>query len=200
MTIAASAAFHAWFEANNFEWLLKPMALLAAFSAGLARGEPRLPIPFRIAGAAVLLGLSGWMLSSHGPSTWSLRETKLRETVEEALSGPRRDWRIMAYGMRPCTVLALMRVPFELIPEASVEQSQAAIAAAVEHSTVPTVVLLDRLVMSGMPWVFENSRSFRLPLDDVPETATVHHLRRDGLTCAIFFTPAGSTTAPAESR
>jgi hypothetical protein len=191
----ASSAFHAWFEAENFEWLVLPFALVVTLAAGLARGEPATGRRARLAGAGVLIALSAWMLAAHGPSTLKLRERRLIGMVEEAVGGPRRGWRALAYGGRAGAALTVLGVPFEEL-RAYPHDARSAFESVLEEvrsRPVPTVVVTDRLVGTGMPYVLDRYASVRLDYDALADGAEIRFLRREGLVSAMFVTPAASS-------
>jgi hypothetical protein len=198
VTLVLRAWFHTWYEAENFEWLLLPLSFLAAFSAGLARGEPATGRILRYAGGAILVALAACALLSHAPSTWRLRERRLTSVIEEAVAGPRAQWRILAQGGRVATGLKLLGVRYEDVPEAPSDpvKSMRSMMTAIGASPVPTVAILDRLVLSGMPYEIEHHESWRLPYDDLGDTPAAQFLRRGGLTCAMFITPPAAASRP----
>lgn len=206
VTLAARALFHTWFEADNFEWLMFPIALVAAASAGIARGAPATGPAARCGAALVLAGLVAWMLGSHLPTTWQGRGRVYMGLVEEAAGLRRAGVRFLAQGETPGTALALLDVPFEKIGEVPGRPDQTIdlIAAELGAHPVETVVILsDRFVINGQPYMVSKRERWRLSFDDLPETLTaadglaVRLFRRDGLTLAARFTPAPRTSRPA---
>lgn len=99
-TLVCRALFHAWFEANNFEWLILPVALLVAVGASIAHGDPRTPIQFRRVGVLMLVSLAAWSLFAHARSTWALRDRSFARVIDDALDVERGGVEFMTVGVR----------------------------------------------------------------------------------------------------
>jgi hypothetical protein len=201
VTLAARALFHTWFEADNFEWLVFPVAALAGVSAGMARGSPATGPVARCAGLLLVGGLVAWMLGTHLRTTWSLRGRSFMSAVEEAV-GPDRDrLRFLAQGETPSTALALLGVvryekilEVSLHPESTVDLVRAEIAA---RPVDTVVVLTDRLIVNGQPYFAHQRGALRLPYDEFQDTPFVRFIRREGLTCAVRIRPDPSASRSA---
>jgi hypothetical protein len=209
LTLVGRAAFHSWYEANNFEWLVMPIALVAAVSAGLCHGEPATGTAARRTGIALLLGLTAWLLIAHGKWTWALRERRLMTAVVEVAGPEWRRWRFIANGARPSEALHLLGArPFaEGAPLAGTYRDLAIkggddavflanLAAELQARPVPTIVITDRFVMDGMPYTAWSEHSWGMdrPGFELPGFELV----RKGSpprTYAARFSPGTATTA-----
>jgi hypothetical protein len=114
--------------------------------------------------------------------------------------------RFLAQGETPGTALALLALPFEKLGEipGRPDQTIDLIAAELRAQPVETVVILsDRFVINGQPYMVSKRERWRLSFDDLPETLTaadgltVRLFRREGLTLAARFTPAPRASRPA---
>jgi hypothetical protein len=192
-TLFGRALFHTWFEADNFEWLLMPLACVAAVASGLARGEPATSPASRAGGALVLAALGAWMLGSHLPTTWRLRARDYVSVIDEAATPRRAGVRYIALGETPGTALALLDLPWERIEDTPCDavSLSALVAAELKAHPVETVVVLpDRFVLSGQPFTMRLRDGLRIDIDGAPDTPLVRFVRRGGLTCAVRLKPA----------
>jgi hypothetical protein len=187
VTLLVRALFHTWFEADNFEWLILPVVLVAAFSAGLAHGAPATPLWWRRAGAAVLLVFAAWLLAAHAAPTWTLRERALIQAIEHAASVDRDRWRFIAASTRADLALTLAGVPHATVPEG--ERAIARVEAELVAQPRPTVVVWDRGILDGMPHSIRNLRDALTDLDTVRLPASFEKLERDGLAYGVRWTP-----------
>jgi hypothetical protein len=179
-TLVGRAFFHTWFEADNFEWLVPQVALVAAAASGAANGRPAMARVPRSAGAVVLAGLAAWLLASHGPWTPGLRRRGLMEAVEEAVRADRTEWQVVAFGERVPTALILLGIPHESVGRGeTIEAAFARIGAA--RRVRPTIVVADRIVEDGMPFRFRHPETLARKLDSDPAPPGVDLLRRNGL-------------------
>jgi hypothetical protein len=166
LTLIGRALFHSWFEADNFEWLVLPVAFLVAWAASLVKGAPATPRLARAAGVAAILGLCAWLLYAHALPTWRLRGRRLMSSVEEAVRVDHARWRFLAYGGRVKEALALLGIPelrdgapraegtyLDIAPRGTdVDQFFALLEEERERYPIPTIVIADRFVIDGMPF------------------------------------------------
>lgn len=172
--------FFSWYEADNFEWLMLPIALVLAFGAGFAHGEPATRPVARAAGAAILCGLAAWLLVAHGPWTWKLRERHLIQAVKLAANVDWNDWRFIAYGGRVATGLKLIGVPVETgearlghhvdiaVADFGDTSPQVIIEQEVARHPMPTIAITDRFVNDGMPDDLRAPSAWAIDTMDLP--------------------------------
>jgi hypothetical protein len=196
--LACWSLIHAWFEPHNFEWLMLPLAFLAAFGAALARGAPVGPLAIRVAGGGLLAGLIAVQLAVHGPTTWKLRERQFMSAIEDAAGSERAGVLYVAHGVRAGTGLMLTGVSYTTIPE---NRTIPSVLAEFEGRAQPIVIVTaDRLVLSGMPEAEARRRSLSEPFDLLPDKSGLRFVRRQGLVCAIRIDPANADTKPKRAK
>lgn len=182
-------AFHAWFEAGNFEWLVLPIAACAAGASGLACGEPATPRWMRGAAVLLLLGLAGWLAVAHGPTTWMLRERTVVTSVREATTSARGDWRFLAASVRAHQAMALLRVPHDRIDEGPGVLDR--LREELEKRPAPTAILWDRGLLDGMPHALRHVRRAVTEIDTRVLPDDWKKITRDGLVHGLAWTPPG---------
>ncbi len=163
--------FYTWFEPQNFEWWFVDMVLLVALCCAGLR-NPRHAVRI-IALALTTLGIAG-VLSAHGPSTCTLRNTSLARAAAVAAewSHDAKGPVVLSYGYRAHTALHLLRVPHdaELLrepPEA--EEAGRRLQHALATTGKPLVVLLDRFVGDGQPAQYSLTLDYLAHwLDEIP--------------------------------
>jgi hypothetical protein len=207
LTLIGRALFHSWFEADNFEWLVLPVAFLIAYASSLTRGAPATPPAARVVGGALLLGLIAWVLYAHGAHSWQLRDRQLMRSVEEAVRVDRSRWRFLAYGGRVKEALVMLNVPelkdgaptaegtfLDIAPRGTgVDEFFTMLEAERGRYPIPTIVIADRFVIDGMP--------FRARLDgtwgiDSNELAGWDIVRRRGRAYLGRWVPPASDSRP----
>ena len=179
LTLIGRACFHSWYEADNFEWLVMPVALVAAVCAGFCRGEPATGLASRRTGVAMLLALSAWLLIAHGKWTWELRDRKLMTAVDEATRVDRDRWRFVVNGARSAEALYLLgfKPHDENGPEEGTYRDLAIhggsdavflenLTAELQAHPIPTVVITDRFVMDGMPYTAWSDQQWAMDRSD----------------------------------
>jgi hypothetical protein len=174
VTLVARASFHAWFEPHNFEWLILPIALGAAFASGLVHGAPATPPAMRRTGAAILVLLTAWFLAAHGASTWRLRDRSFIRSMEAAVNVDRKEWRFLAASLNAHTALDLLEVPHDAIRESP--RSLEDVARALRANPVPTTVLWDRGLGDGMPNTLRQAGEIVSEIDTMPMPPTWERL------------------------
>jgi hypothetical protein len=195
MTLAARAPFHWWYEADNFEWLVLPVAFVLAFAANLARGEPATSLWIRRVGIVFLIGLGFGILWAHGLDTWKLRERKLMLSVEQAVDVDRARWRFLVDGGRTGAALSIMRIPYLDLSrgENGTVDILARLQEELERRPVPTTVIADRFVMDGMPHTARSDWPWPVDQLGLPGWQI---LRRDGRAFAGRWTPPQAESSP----
>jgi hypothetical protein len=181
ITLVGRALFHSWYEADNFEWLVLPIAFILAYGAGRARGEPGTPVVARVGGALILIGLALWVLVAHGLSTWDLRERRLMSSVEEAARVDYTKWRFLAHEARVGEALYLIGIDqysgagrregtfSYLIPKApNAEDFFDLLELELKKHPIQTIVIADRFVMDGMPDTMRADFVWGLDQGDLP--------------------------------
>ena len=191
--------FYLWFEPGNFEWWLAPLSLLTLAACSLARGEPRFPRWLRCTGGTLLIAVSLLCLVAHGPSMWSLRETRLRPATQVALEAARRHpgCLVSACGSRAFLALDLegVDVTTQLPPRWTVDATAIAMLQA-EACDRPLLVFFDRdLHGAGMP----ATRDRPGPLDALDTHSfppSVEVCRYRDRVVALVFPPLGKSPPP----
>jgi hypothetical protein len=200
VAVVPRAVFYAWYEADNFEWVVLPVAFAAAFGAGLARGEP-VTRPFtREVGAWILVLLASWLLAAHGPYTWRLRERTLMTAVAEVARDGGTPWRFLVWEAREGVALYLLghRDHEQILQRGmTVAEGLEEISRRIEARPVPTVVIADRFVMDGMPYTMK--RRFEWVTDWMQNPPNWEIVRKDGRGYAARYRPPDPDSR-AESR
>lgn len=188
ITLAGRALFHSWYEADNYEWLVLPAALIVAFGSGLARGEPATPVVARGVGASMLVVLSIFVIGSHGLDTWKLRERVLMSAIEEAADVDQPHWRFLVDGARVGVGLRILGIPYEdLSPRGTESENMLSrLQRELAIKPVPTIVIADRFVMDGMPHTARNQWPWAVDHIDLPGWEI---LRRGGRAFAARWRP-----------
>jgi hypothetical protein len=198
VTLAGRALFHAWFEADNFEWLILPVALIAAFGAGLARGEPKTGLSWRRAGVVLLLATSIWIVVAHGPYTWRLRDRSFMRSMEAATAVDKTRWRFLAASVRADQALQMLDIPHRNVKEGpnALEDVNKELAAFPN----PTTIVWDRGLIDGMPYSLRHAREFYWEIDTMPVPSFWERLYQDGMVHAVRWTPPDPTSQPASRK
>jgi hypothetical protein len=190
--------FFSWFEADNYEWLMVPAVLIAAFGAGHAHGEPATKPVWRGIGIALIAALAAWILVAHGPWTWRLRERHLSRAVRLAADVDRSQWRFIAYGGRVATGLRLIGIPEETgearlghyvdiaVTDLGDANPMVVVEQEVARHPIATIVIADRFVNDGMPDDLRSASGWALDTVDHPGCEIV---RIDGLAIAGRWRP-----------
>jgi len=181
ITLIGRALFHSWYEADNFEWLILPIAFVIAYAAGRARGDPATPAIARVSGMAILLGLSAWLLVAHGRATWDLRERQLMSSVEEAARVDYTKWRFLAHEARVGEALYLIGIDqysgvgppegkfsYVMSKAPNADDFFELLEVELRKHRVPTIVIADRFVMDGMPDTMRADFVWGLDRGDLP--------------------------------
>jgi hypothetical protein len=198
LTLAGRCLFHAWFEADNAEWLILPVVLVVAFGSGLTHGMPATPIPWRRVGVAMLVGLALWLLIAHGQSTWEMRDRSFMRVVERAASFGKESSTYVAAGIRADQALTLLRIPHRTVAEGhdAVER----LAAELNRFPDPTIVIWDRGLIDGMPYTVRHRHSFKFEYDTVQLPAEFERLEQDGMLYGVRWTPPPPASPEGQPR
>jgi hypothetical protein len=187
LTLSIWALFHSWWLASNYEWLVPPVALLAAAMAGLARGEPATPPVSRAAGIALLIGLAGWVVAAGAPHLARFRERRLAEAVEETAEIGR-GARYLGVGGRAQVVLEILGLRPDGVDDRNrIEDIIAEVSRQVARSPARVVVIIDRFTIDPAPRSASRPRN---PIDMVEDRPPIRFLRRDGIVYGAVCEPA----------
>jgi hypothetical protein len=196
VTLVGRAVFHTWFEAENFEWLVMPVALTVAAVAAIAHGRPRTsPLAQRF-GIALSVALVVIIAALHGRWTIELRQRRLITAVADVVAGDGGPFRVIAHGGRAHLALELLAVPHVAAADdlgVLVEQ----LGSEMRASRVPLLVVTDRFALDGMPATVRRYPSAMM-VDGMVSSESMKFVRRDGLIYALKYTPTeeGVSSAP----
>lgn len=155
LTVVIRFAFYAWFEPGNAEWTLCTWVLIAAVVARAARGEPRSRMATRVMAGVFLTVVGAATLRSHLPSTLTFREHRFEraaDVVEELLDrhDPDRKWRVCGFQNRGWLALHIRKIRARMLPT-DFDVAKKLLMKEVAADRVPTLVLMDVAVQTGMP-------------------------------------------------
>lgn len=171
IVLACRIPFYSWFEPLNHEWWLVPLMLLSGVGASAARGQPVAGTTSRRVAVGVLVAVSIATLATHAPTTVTLRDRTLATARDLALElGAGRRCHYAAYGGRAQMALLLHRVPSVQLP-LDVDVATARLSAAVEVTSRPTILLIDRFIYEGSPWAIRTAFD---PLAKVVDSMRTH--------------------------
>jgi hypothetical protein len=185
-TVVSRTLFHAWYEADNPEWLIMQLALGVAGIAALAEGAPATTRAARYAGLGLCITLTVTAVYLHGPSTNALRDRKMMASVQAALDDGRDHWRVIAHGGHIGGALTMLAVPHTAVPQ-DVGDAFVRLAAELDPG-LPTLVITDRFALDGMPATVSRF-PIRMAIDDLTDAEGVHFMRHHGLVFAVQFNP-----------
>ncbi|NRA97109.1 MAG: hypothetical protein HRU14_12965 [Planctomycetes bacterium] len=153
MALALRVPFFTWFDHLNHEWWLLPLVLLAAFVAAWARGEDRTAPALRCSGWIVLALMTAGVFVAHLPSTLALRDRSVVRARDIAIAAGSRhtNCRYVSFGAHAHTafhVVGQSHVRLNAPPERAREELEKMLAGA----PVPTVLVVDRFIGTGMPY------------------------------------------------
>jgi hypothetical protein len=153
------------------------------------------------AGVAILLALSAWLLFSHGIETWKLRERRLMLAIERVADVDRSKWRFLATESRVGAALHLMGIPYTDLGRHRMTLDDVVLELAREQKEqrVPSIVIVDRFVMDGMPFTRKDGPK-PWALDTIPNPPEWELVRWDGVTYAGKWTPSRLQPAPESGK
>ncbi len=202
ITFALRFPFFCWFEANNFEWWIMPIATICAIGSAAVRGRPKRSLPLRVAGAGFLLILAATAFTLHYPNLLVLRDSSLMSAVKEAVGLGGGHNRILAHGNHVATALTLLGVDHAVLPDVPGDPEPfASLFRELSEHRVPTTVIVNRFVQDGMPYTMSHRHEARWGLDVQPDEgssadgAVWRLYKRSGLVFAIIVIPHPHPTA-----
>jgi hypothetical protein len=198
VTIAIRAPFYAWFEPQNFEWHMLPMALLAALGARLARGAPATgPVAQRAALASLFLaGLV--TLAVHAPNTWMLRQKRFATAIDAAIEAAGKKAYYVAIDKNAMIGVSLrhyeqqqLDMPYGVTPQrlADLAIAKRKELVARNEGDRPIVVIGDRFIETGMPYDLLHAGEGFAAFDTAPPMPGVRIVRHEGRAFAAIFDP-----------
>jgi hypothetical protein len=190
LACAARVPFFIWFEAHNPEWHVLTWVLLAACGSAAAAGRPRASVFARAAGALLLIALPIVVIASHGPHTWRLRERNVMGAVRSL--GNLDGTEIFAEGHHVATGFSVLGKRRTVL-EGSRDQNVAFLFDRIARHPQPTVFVIDRMVLDGMPHALDHLSEYDSHLDTRGDTDELKLVRWQGRVFAFQYVPRATT-------